>query len=148
MPTSPGLWGSLTFLPFPIQLPSQAGLSLPLLLAHSLTEYFIPASIFWLASSTCWTCCTGISTCNAKFPLTSALIFPEILVQPIQAPIFPIDALVFPYWASCRIPLIKTLDKIRTYVLILNRTCLASKSNYGGAVKEGGISPNRCKLTM
>jgi hypothetical protein len=27
-------------------------------------------------------------------------------------------------------------------------TCLACKSSYGGATKEGGVSPNRCKLTM
>ena len=59
MPTSLGFWGSLTSLPF--QLPSQAGLSPLLLLAHSLTEYFITAPIFWLVSNIRLTYCAAIS---------------------------------------------------------------------------------------
>jgi beta-galactosidase len=36
------------------------------------------------------------------------------------------------------------LDNFMTEV---NSTCLASKLSYGGATKEGGGSPKRCKLT-
>ena len=37
----------------------------------------------------------------------------------------------------------------KTNVLICQGTCLASKASYGGAAtKEGGVSPNLCKLTI